>query len=335
MKKIFAVLILIVMLAACSAEPDEIPSGDTGNPSAAENTDSVSEDSEQKNEEEESSSEPKDHSDLLTVIEVTEGTREVYVISETGEVALKEIPNTLYYINFKDGTPAIDHPFYYYSESCHENLVSASPEKWEHVCEIRGSYDGNYYIYLKNHEGVYEIYSADLKYEEEMGGFIKIWRNDGVGLKDKEGNILIPPAYTGGIYMPFEDRIIAREGSPTAIECMRTYLFDLDMNLLNMEYNAVNYIELDDGSYVGYAGCEGEFADYPCYDKNGNLCEKGYWFVDKNGDKVSEKYEYIYENISYEEQEDGTLKRVFHNSFVVKKEGSEEEIIPAGTYAIR
>ncbi len=327
MKKIAALLIAVLLLCSCNVS--EVPEAEVPESSSEES--SVLE----VESEPEGFSPPdyEDHSDLLTVLEVTEGTREVYEITKTGKIVIKEIPNTLYYINFKDGSPAVDHPFYHYSESCYETLVSTEPEIWEHICEIRGSYDGNYYIYLKNDEGFYEVYNADLKHEEEMGEFIKICRADGVGLKDKEENILFPPAYRGGIYMPFEDRIIAREGTPVSIECLRAYLFDLDMNLLNAEYNDIQYIELDDGSYVGYAGCEGEFADYPCYDKNGELCEKGYWFVDKDGNKISEKFEYIYENTTYEEKEDGTHERVFHNSFVVKKEGSVEEIIPAETYA--
>ena len=107
------------------------------------------------------------------------------------------------------------------------------------------------------------------------------------------------------------------------------------MNLINKEYNAFSYLELDDGSYVGYAGCEGEFADYPCYDDNGKLCEEGYWFVDKDGNKLSEKFEYIYENITYEEKDDGTSERIYHHSFIVKKEGFEEEIIHEETYAVK
>ena len=335
MKKLATLLIAVLLLCSCNVSNN--PEAEVPESSSEES--SVSEvESEPEQETETEPSPPvdyEDHSDLLTVLEVTEGTRIVYEITKTGEVVEKEVPNTLYYINFKDGTPAVDHPFYHYSESCYENLVNTEPETWEHVCEIRGSYDGNYYIYYKNDEGFYEAYSTDLKHEEEMGEFIKICRADGTGLKDKEGNILLPPAYRGGIYMPFEDRIIAREGMPVAVECMRSYLFDTDMNLINKEYNAFFYLELDDGSYVGYAGCEGEFADYPCYDDNGKLCEEGYWFVDKDGNKLSEKFEYIYENITYEEKEDGTSERIYHHSFIVKKEGFEEEIIPEETYAVK
>ena len=334
MKKLLAVLFFALMLASCGAE--ELPE------SVLPDEPIVSESEKEEGQKEENEaekmpavSEPEDHSDFLSVTEETDGTREVYEILKTGEVVTKEIPNTVYYINFKDGTPAIDHPFYYYSEICYDRYLSSNPEKLEHVCEISGSYDGNYYVYHKNENGVYELERADLKHEEEMGDFIKIWRNDGVGLKDKEENIVLYPAYSGGIHMPFEDRIIAREGTPISIECMRTYLFDTDMNLLTAEYNYIDYIILEDGSYVGYAGCDGEYAEFPCYDKNGELCEKGYWFVDKDGNKISEKFEYIHISISYEEKEDGSFERVFDNSFTVKKEGSEEETIPAETYAVK
>ncbi len=335
MKKL--ALLLIVVLLLCSCNVSKIPEAEVSESSSEESSvlEVESESEPEKEPEGFSPPEYEDHSDLLTVLEVTEGTRIVYEITKTGEVVEKEIPNTLYYINFKDGTPAVGHPFYHYSESCYENLINTEPETWEHVCEIRGSYDGNYYIYLKNDEGFYEVYTADLKHEEEMGEFIKICRSDGVGLKDKEGNILLPPAYTSGIYMPFEDRIIAREGSPVAFECMRSYLFDTDMNLINKEYNALVYLELDDGSYVAYATSQRQFADFPCYDDNGEPCEEGYWFVDKNGNKLSEKFEYIYKNITYEEKEDGTSERIYHHSFIVKKEGSEEEIIPEETYAVK
>ena len=100
-----------------------------------------------------------DHSALLDIDEVTEGTRTVYEITKTGEVVEKEVPNTLYYINFKDGTPAVYHPFHVYTEFCYENLVSTEPEKWEHCCAIEGDYDGNYYRYKKNGDGIYELES--------------------------------------------------------------------------------------------------------------------------------------------------------------------------------
>lgn len=327
MKKLFAILLCVLILSSCNSGPLEetvLPenSGSESSKSAV-NEDFI----------------PKDHSHLIYVREETNGTKEVWVCSETGEAIKKEVPDNLYYLEDKFGNPIIKHPFSNYVEFCYDNLVNTEPETWEHFCVIEGDYEGNFYRYTKNEDGIYVLDYANLKSEEEFGELIKFstyGKYGGTGIKDKEGKIVLPPVY-GRIYMPFEDIVVARQGIPHAIECQREFIFDKDFNLVSGEYNFVGFYYTEEGNYVGIGACVGEKAEQGviCYDKDGNICEEGYWFIDKNGEKISEKFDYIFINfIRPENSTEGFTKLRIEGTAEITGENGKTEIISVEDYIL-
>ena len=204
---------------------------------------------------------------------------------------------------------------------------------------IEGDYDGNFYRYTKNEEGVYVLDYANFKFEEEFGELIKFstyGEYGGTGIKNKEGEILLPPVY-GRIYMPFEDITVARQGIPHAVECQREFIFDKDFNLISGEYNFVEFYYTDEGNYVGIGACAGEKAEQGvvCYDKDGNICEEGYWFIDKTGKKISEKFDCIFVNfIRQEGNTEVPAKLKIEGTAEVTKENGETEIISVEDYIL-
>ena len=327
MKKLFVILLCVLMFASCDSEPPEeklLPesSGSEGSKPAV-NEDLV----------------PEDHSDLVFVREETNGTKEVWVTSETGEAIKKEVPDNLYYLEDKFGNPLVEHPFSNYIEFCYDNLVNTKPETWEHFCVIEGDFDGSFYRYTKNEDGIYVLDYANYKSEEEFGELIKFsayGKYGGTGLKDKEGKIVLPPVY-GRIYMPFEDIIVARQGIPHAYECQQEFIFDEDFNLLSGEYNSVGFYYTEEGNYIGIGACVGEKAEpgVVCYDKDGNICEAGYWFIDKNGEKTSEKFDYIFINfIRPEGNTEGFAKLMIEGTAEVTGETGKTEIISVEKYIL-
>ncbi len=291
MKKLFALFLALLLLCSCGVQEEPIIEEPQ---SEAE----VSESSEDEPSEDDSMI-GKDHSSELVIREVTEGTRMTVrgnIHGMTPANVYVEIPNELYYIEFKDGTPAINHPVETYVDYCYDNLENVSPEIWKHCCVIECSYNGDSYRYEKNEDGVYELLWKYEKSKEEFGEYIKTaqyftYGFRGVGLEDKEGNIILEPIYCQ-ITNVFGNKIAVFEGTMQAADAVREYLYDENFNLLTSEFNYIaDYIYGD--TYIGVAYCFGEKADVICYDENGKVCEEGIWLVDINGNKISEKFKQI------------------------------------------
>lgn len=285
----------------------------------------------------------KDHSSELSVSETIDGTR----ISARGNIlglspsmVIDEIPNEIYYINFKDGTPAIGHPVDSYFEYCYDDLISQSPEQWKHYCVIECTYNYNWYRYEKNEEGVYELVRKEEQSRVPFGKFIKTtyyWscKYMGMGLEDKDGNVLLEPIYSR-INNRFGDRILASDGIKQGLDTARDYLFDENLNLLTSEFNDITYYYFEDYSYVGVAHCFGESAEVVCNDENGLVCESGAWFVDKNGKKISEKFQSITMNQNRVESDDGSFARMDPDgtAVVITESGEEKTINVKKDYAM-
>lgn len=294
MKKLFAMILVLLMLCACGAEEEPV----IEEPQSEAEVPEVSENSENEFLENDSMIE-EDHSTELVIREVTEGTRMAVkwnIHGMTPENVYVEVPNELYYIEFKDGTPAINHPVETYVNYCYDDLKNVDQEIWKHHCVIECSYNGDYYRYEKNEEEIYELLWKYEKKREDFGEYIKVsqyftYGFYGVGLEDKEGNIILEPIYCQ-ITNVFGNKIAAFEGTMQAADAVREYLYDENFNLLTSEFNYIaDYIYGD--SYIGVAYCFGETAGVICYDENGKVCEEGIWFVDENGKKISEKFKQI------------------------------------------
>ncbi len=110
------------------------------------------------------------------------------------------------------------------------------------------------------------------------------------GLKNEKGEVVIPEV-NSRIELPFEDRAVCIEGNMAfqALEEGRCIVYELPSGKeLNSEYNYIEYKTFDEG-YFGVGIKSWEFWNTEDYYENAGCC-----FVDKDGKAVSEDYERIY-----------------------------------------
>ena len=142
MKKLFTILLVLLMLCSCAVAEEPV----IENPQIEAEVSGSSEDEFLESD----SMIGEEHSSELVTREVTEGTRMTVrgnIHGSTPENIYVEIPNELYYIEFKDGTPAINHPVETYVDYCYDGLENVDSEIWKHHCVIECSYNGDYYRY--------------------------------------------------------------------------------------------------------------------------------------------------------------------------------------------
>ena len=208
--------------------------------------------------------------------------------------ALINIPNIEYEITDSDGNPLIDHPFYH--------CFFLTPEMWEahekYPC-ISGSWKGNYYRYIFTDKGFErDIFIPAGESGEKAFGYNftrYCWYNTDIscGLNDSEGNVLFEPIYVD-IKIPFADRIVLYEGgfgmlTDSGEGCNR--ITDSSGNTLAV-YTTVTFKLFSDGSYIGISSVAPEPVS-ECFDSKGNISESGYWFIDKNGNRISGRFDEI------------------------------------------
>lgn len=207
---------------------------------------------------------------------------------------VNEIPNVEYEIVDSDGNLLVPHPFYY--------CFFLTPGMWgaheEYPC-ISGSWKGNYYRYVFV-SGKFEqdtFIPAGETNEEAFGYKLTryCWYNVDInyGLNDSAGNAVLEPIYVR-IFVPFEDRFVLYEGGfgmLTSAGEGQNRIVDSSKNTIAV-YTTANFNVFSDGSYFGI----GSVAPEPvaeCYDSFGIINESGYWFIDKDGNRISKRFEYI------------------------------------------
>lgn len=107
------------------------------------------------------------------------------------------------------------------------------------------------------------------------------------GLKSEEK--VIVETVADRIEIPFADRFVIYHG-PTwqSVVCGRCLLIDEEGNIITDKYNRIDFKTFEDGSYVGVAYTAGSWAEEPTFDENGEQMPGGIWFIDKNGNMLSE-----------------------------------------------
>ena len=111
------------------------------------------------------------------------------------------------------------------------------------------------------------------------------------GISTKKDTEIIPPIYTS-IEAPFEDRFVARHDDMMVTNTTRIY--DLKGRVICDKYDVISFSLFNGGSYVGVAECVGaeSQAGTICFDENGKEMPQGLWFIDKDGNAVSERFDY-------------------------------------------
>ena len=197
-------------------------------------------------------------------------------------------------------------------------------------------YEGNLYIYDADKDFELISISESGPIGESLNGFevtLQYWEAFypymlGKGLNNSNGSVFLEPIYQR-IEAPFADRFLAEYGIVSqAVECIATDIIDIEGNVLSNCFNAVDYYFLDDGSYIGVGRYYG--GELICRDENGNEYEKGNWFIDKDGNKISENFsELSVDKSGYMESfKLGTSVRVTTSD-------GENKILPIDTYAIK
>ncbi|MBQ7874526.1 MAG: hypothetical protein IJ306_05125 [Oscillospiraceae bacterium] len=209
-----------------------------------------------------------------------------------GEPEITNVENLEFYLvdeNGKELLPEPYHTFFYYLNENGNDV-------------IEGYKYGSRYVYERQSDGSFELIETD--YGGDTGriisGMNEIHYHWGGGLigygLEYYGENILEPIYDD-IQCYFADRIIVREGMTiNSPDEARTKIIDTEGNIISAEYNYIFYGFLDDGRYVGMAICtELPVSYWP--DENGNPPESGRWFVDKDGNKISERF--MYNGVSY------------------------------------
>lgn len=254
-----------------------------------------------------------------------DGTKRCLEYNEDGAViGTSETERTLYDIFDSEGNMLLSFPV--------DDFCRSTPE------QLYVTLEGNYYIYDFSGNGEIEeewihskgkngrtVFGFDgIEYNYNASGF-----GTYTGLADSEGNVVLPEIYSY-IFPALGDRIIAY--THTSMVGYSAYrLFDSECNLLCEKYNFIEYYPIDREDYskgfVGVATCY-----YPesqayriCRDENGEIMPGGLWFIDKNGNALSERFDIEMTDIEFSAND--------KIAFVKDTEGKTTEI-PIGDYII-
>ena len=198
--------------------------------------------------------------------------------------------------------------------------------------------EGSLYFYTFSDDGeiinedIYErgkdwpnLFGFDaVKYYYDASPFNPYW-----GLADSEGNVVLPEIYSY-IIPVLGDRIIAStHGAMVGYTAYR--LYDSECNLLCENYSYIDFLPIDredaEKGFVGVAKI-----DYPehqspliCRDENGEILPGGLWFIDENGNELSERFDIDMIDIEFSAED--------KSAFVKDIEGNVTEI-SIGDYII-
>lgn len=230
----------------------------------------------------------------------TGGTRPDIVYGRDGVFnTVTEVLETEYRIIDKDGSLLIEHLFYDLRFWEGDEIFEIEPYIYP---GIGGCYQGNLYTYSFT-DGKFKLTKF---YEagpiEPVPNFPEYIRTrysytnsqTHYGLNDKNGNVIFEPVFSYYITVPFEDWFIAGTNNVDLMNSREAYdaLINEAGEILCM-YANIHFISFDDGSYIGiawYPGCGEDWGNF-LYDENGELLEKGYRFIDKNGNELSPCFE--------------------------------------------
>ncbi len=281
MRKLLALIFVLLLLCACGKEP------------LSENTESPSDESVSSVEEEKILRLYGDIEGFEIYTEsITEGGRDNLKFDSINTPYLEKGPNTEYLIYDAEGNLLIEQPFDFFELFAPGNMYS-HPDYYT----ISGSHDGDLYKFIFK-DGKFEewIFEPAGETGETFFDYYKLtrycWNNETFyyGINDADGNTVFEPIYAK-IEMLFENRFILYEGGPGMFSSSGEGRCRIasGIDYTYAEYTYVTYKFFDDGSYLGIAEY-GKGVKAKCFDENESLLENGFWFVDKDGRPVSERF---------------------------------------------
>ncbi len=212
---------------------------------------------------------------------ITDGTRKSVDHGEYGGTVLVEEPNTNYTL-YESGAESV------INETPLSNFSFIEPNGFGNSTDdyfIRGAFEGDFYEYKREAEGNWELHT------KESGGITKwmdgkpqnvryfwSWVFEGHGIADDEGNIIVEPIY--GEIKIINDSVLAYDGYGSSImdDVVCTYIFDFDGNIISDEYVYIKHGISESRKFILAAEKIGE-------DNRINS-----WFIDEKGNKLSQMY---------------------------------------------
>lgn len=256
------------------------------------------------------------------------GTKPWLDYNEDGSLIGKtETERTLYEIFDSDGNMLLSFPA--------DDFYKSTPK------QLYVTLEGNYYIYDFSDNGEIEeefihekgktgrtVFGFDeIQYTYEASGF-----GTYIGLADTDGNVVLPEIYSY-IVPVLDDRIIASTYSGM-VGYSAYRLFDNECNLICEKYNYIDFLPIDredtSKGFVGVATCY-----YPesqayciCRDENGEIMPGGLWFVDKNGNALSERFDIkmisidfsVTDNIAFVDDAEGKTTEIPIGDYIIEKD---------------
>lgn len=276
---------------------------------------------------------------------VSEGTMKILVQYENGEIngrreqKFEEVPAERYYLINDEGMPFFDIPLENYeimTEADEPGKLfvygTANGNRYEGWSKINGS---ERLVWME--ETKPETFVDEFGYEHT--GFYANWyggyMQHGLNIN---GEVFLEPVYNG-LTVPFEDRIILWYGMfMQGNESGYCKMIDLDKNVLTEECNRIDFIELEDGYYVGLEYSAGENSEYPIFDRNSIPRFKGIWFIDKDGKAISRTIGLIQDKNGFEYEGYIVVKEAItsiNDVITVLDENGEEMKIAIKDYAFK
>ena len=222
---------------------------------------------------------------------ITNGTRLDYISynSDPYFEKVEEVPNIESWILDEYGKPLTDIPFDYYEFS--------EKDTWENegFDAFYGFLNGNKYCYeIKEGKFIlkYTEYAGETGNEyfgyKETACYYGLGMNVGYGVNDSDGNVILEPFHSR-IDFPCSDRLIIYYGymahNSYPYEHM-AHITDINGNIF-ASYSDVYFFNFEEGSVwiAYYIGDDSHLEER--FDKDKGYLGEGYWFIDKDGNRIS------------------------------------------------
>ena len=255
------------------------------------------------------------------------------------EQKFEEVPAERYYLINDEGMPFFDIPLENYeimTEADEPGKLfvygTANGNRYEGWSKINGSERLVWMEETKPESFVDEFgYEHTGFYANWYGGYMQ----HGLNIN---GEVFLEPVYNG-LTVPFEDRIILWYGMfMQGNESGYCKMIDLDKYVLTEECNRIDFIELEDGYYVGLEYSAGENSEYPIFDRNSIPRFKGIWFIDKDGKAISRTIGLVQKENGFEYEGYIVVKEAItsiNDVITVLDENGEEMKIAIKDYAFK
>ena len=212
-----------------------------------------------------------------------DGTERLYLYDENGVPYSEEVQAPNYYLLDENGVPVVDIAFEHFEIFENTNI------------DIRGNSKGNAYDFVKENGELHTLWE-DGSLEADLGnGFTYTWyyynsHSWQYGIK-KDGKVLFDNLYSG-ICLLFGDTILL---DMDCLDGRKTFIADENGKILCDKFEYLWFAPFDENSYIGTAGNGvSDNVEYlQTYDENGEPMPNGMWFIDKEGNIVSERFEHI------------------------------------------